>query len=128
MKEFQHSNATMHFACSELDFASACLHMGKLQYGKHCLQKKKKKRKDMKDTRFPGFASLQKLGAVYRVQTMPYVRVLSFFVCFSCACLMRPPSLGTKPYQAHYLSVCCVLRAHVQFCRFDKADTTAGVQ
>ena len=41
-------------------------------------------------------------------------------VCFSCACLMRPPSLGTKPYQAHYLSVRCVLRAHVQFCQFDK--------
>ena len=24
--------------------------------------------------------------------------------------------------------VCSVLRAHVQFCRFDKADTTADVQ
>ena len=32
--------------------------------------------------------------------------VISFFVCFSCACLMRPPSLGTKPYQADYLSQC----------------------
>ena len=45
------------------------------------------------------------------------------FVCSSCACLMRPPSQGTKPYQADYLSVRCVLRAHVQFCRFDKAAT-----
>ena len=36
---------------------------------------------------------------------------------------MRPQSQGPKPYQAHYLSVCCVLRAHVQFCRFDKADS-----
>ena len=29
-------------------------------------------------------------------------------LCSSCACLMRPPSQGTKPYRAHYLSVCCV--------------------
>ena len=50
------------------------------------------------------------------------------FVCFSCACLMRPPSLGTKSYQVHYLSVYSVLRAHIQFCRFDKADVTADVQ
>ena len=42
--------------------------------------------------------------------------------------LMRPPSLGTKPYQAHYLSVCCVFRAHVQFCWFNKTDATADVQ
>ena len=41
---------------------------------------------------------------------------------------MRPPSQGTKPFQAHYLSVCCVLRAQVQFCWFDKADATADVQ
>ena len=51
-----------------------------------------------------------------------------FFFYFSCACFMRPPSLGTKPYQAHNLSVCCILRAHAQFCRFDKADATADVQ
>ena len=50
------------------------------------------------------------------------------FIYFGCACLMRPPSLGTKPYQTHYLSVRCVLRAHVQFCRFDNADATADVQ
>ena len=43
-------------------------------------------------------------------------------VSSSCSCLMRPPSQDTKPYQTHYLNVCCVLRAHVQFCRFDKAD------
>ena len=23
---------------------------------------------------------------------------MSFIVCFCCACLMSPPSLGTKPY------------------------------
>ena len=37
------------------------------------------------------------------------------FFCFSCACLMRPPSPGTKPYQEHYLSVYCVLRALVLY-------------
>ena len=39
-----------------------------------------------------------------------------FVVCCSCACLMRPPSEGTKPYQAHYLSMRCVFCAHIQFC------------
>ena len=53
---------------------------------------------------------------------------ITIFVRSSCACFMRPPFQGTKPYQAYYLSVCCVLRTHVQFCRFDKADATAGVQ
>ena len=57
-----------------------------------------------------------------------YARCWSLFVCSSCVCLMRQPSQGTKPYQAHYLSVCCILCAHVQFCRFDKADATAEVQ
>ena len=47
-----------------------------------------------------------------------------FVSCSSCTCLMKPPSQGTKSYQAHYTSVCCVLRAHVQFCRFDKADAS----
>ena len=36
-----------------------------------------------------------------------------FFLCSRCACLMMPPSQGTKPYQARYLSVCSVLRAHI---------------
>ena len=53
---------------------------------------------------------------------------LHVFVCSSCACMMRPPSKGTKPYQACYLSTGCVFRAHVQFCRFDKAVATADVQ
>ena len=35
------------------------------------------------------------------------------FFCSRCACLMVPPSQGTKPYQARYLSVCCVFRAHI---------------
>ena len=26
-------------------------------------------------------------------------------ICSSCACLMRPPSQGTKPYQEHFLRV-----------------------
>ena len=47
--------------------------------------------------------------------------------CLLFTYLMRPPSQGIKPYQVHYISVCCVLHAHVQFCRFAKADTTAGV-
>ena len=61
-------------------------------------------------------------------------RLLSSFICnesfnkivclFQLCLLMSPPSQDTKPYQAHYLSVCCVL--HVS--RFDKADATADVQ
>ena len=31
----------------------------------------------------------------------------------SCACLTTLPPQATKPYQAHYPNVCCVLRAHV---------------
>ena len=53
---------------------------------------------------------------------------LLIIVCSRCACLMRPLSQGSNPYQAHYLSVCCVLPAHVHFCQFDKADATADVQ
>ena len=44
----------------------------------------------------------------------------------SCTSLMRPQSLGMKPYEAYCLKVCCILRAHIGFGWFDKADTTTG--
>ena len=62
-------------------------------------------------------------------QGLSWSSLLSFVVvCSSCACIMRPRPQGTKPYQAHYLIVCCVLHAHVQFCRFDRVDATADIQ
>ena len=56
-------------------------------------------------------------------------RIVCNFGLSECnrACLFQL-CLDTKPYQAHYLSVFWVLRAHVQFSRFDKADATAEVQ
>ena len=35
-------------------------------------------------------------------QIFPNKWPIFLFVCFSCACLMSPLSLGTKPNQAHY--------------------------
>ena len=41
--------------------------------------------------------------AVYKTLTL--VLVVATVVCSGCACLMRPPSQGTKPYQSHYPKV-----------------------
>ena len=49
--------------------------------------------------------------SIIKAHLMHYI----FVSCSSCACWMKPPPQGTKSYQAHYNSVCCVLRA--QFCR-----------
>ena len=43
-----------------------------------------------------------------KMPTIVGIITSSFVVCCSCACLMRPTSQGTKRYQAHYLSMCCV--------------------
>ena len=53
---------------------------------------------------------------------------VKYVVCPIVIVFTRPQSLCTKPYQAHNISVCWVVREYLHFCRFDKANATADVQ
>ena len=111
------------FTLSSKDFMCLCSRLfGKIQ---HAWNRLASKRNELEFLRFLIWKFIQYLRNKENILCFFF---FCFFFCFSCACLMRSPSQGTKPYQAHYLSVCCVFCAHVQFCQFDKADAIAAVQ